>query len=118
MQTTPNNMFCEDMFDCLLIEVKELTANIDSSEIHEVWQVLSIDRQSLHYIVLFNEACHLCTCLTLLSHGLVCRHFFCVMTMSMKARFHIGLIPQRWYSEKVDKTSDQETAISCLSDQG
>ena len=109
-------MFAEDMFDSLLTELKELTASLDASRIHEVWRVWSIDRKSFHHVVLFDETCHLCTCLTLVSHGLVCRHFFCVMTLSLKARFHIGLIPERWYSKRVRQTS--EAAISCLSEDG
>lgn len=109
-------MFAEDMFDSLLTEVTELTENLDASRIHEIWRVWSIDRTSFHHVVLFDETCHLCTCLTLVSHGLVCRHFFCVMTLSLKARFHIGLIAERWHSDNVKETP--EAAISCLSEEG
>ena len=52
-------MFAEDMFDSLLTELKELTASLDASRIHEVWRVWSIDRKSFHHVVLFDETCHL-----------------------------------------------------------
>jgi len=113
-------MFAEDAFDSLLIEVKELIGSLKTANIHEIWKVWSIDKSSLHYVVLFDEVSHLCTCLTLISHGLICRHFFCIMTSSSQARFHIGLIPSRWYSDKAisnfEKTLAEETAISCVSE--
>ena len=92
-------MFSEDMFDACVIEFAQLIAGLDSTRINEIWHISSIDKKSKHFIVLYDDAMHLCTCLTLINHGLVCRHFFAAMLVSSIAKFHIGLIPQRWYTD-------------------
>ncbi|CAB4479910.1 unnamed protein product [Rhizophagus irregularis] len=95
----PNGIFSEDMFDACVIELKQLIADLDMKRITELWRISSIDRKSEHFIILYDDAAHLCTCLTLINRGLVCRHFFALMLLSPNAKFHIGLISQRWYAD-------------------
>ncbi len=47
--------------------------------------------------MLLNDNSHLCTCLLLLNKGLICHHFFCVITYSQLATFYITLISPCWY---------------------
>lgn len=59
----------------------------------------SIDKESQHFIVLYSNIGHLCTCLTLINRGLVFCHFFALMLSSPNAKFHIALISQCWYTD-------------------
>ena len=40
---------------------------------------------------------HLCSCLAVVTRGIVCRHYFSLMIHTYTAAFHIRLIRQRWY---------------------
>ncbi|CAG8724192.1 1521_t:CDS:2, partial [Rhizophagus irregularis] len=117
---SPTGMFSEDMFDACVIELAQLIADLDLTRINELWRVSSINKKSKHFIVLYDNTMHLCTCLTLISHGLVCRHFFAVMLVSSISKFHIGLIPRRWYTNakvmEMDLIFLHTPAISVISD--
>ena len=52
------------------------------------------------HLVLVNDGSFVCTCLLLVHTGIVCRHFFHLMTVK-GARYHIGFIPRRWYKEEI-----------------
>ncbi|CAG8587269.1 4433_t:CDS:2 [Gigaspora rosea] len=75
-------MFADDMFYAFVIELEELICDLDHMRIREIWKVSSIDMKSQHFVVLYDEATHLCTCLTLINRGIVCRHFLIIMLMS------------------------------------
>ncbi|RIB27775.1 hypothetical protein C2G38_2324276 [Gigaspora rosea] len=62
---------------------------------------------SLNYVALLKDNSHICTCLLLVSDGLVCRHFFQVMLQTKTAKFSLDLIKSRWYKRSVnmDKTN-------------
>jgi len=55
------------MFDACIIELKQLIAGLDPAKIHELWQISSINRKSKHFIVLYDNSMHLCTCLILIN---------------------------------------------------
>src|SRR5437588_6620993 len=114
-------MFSEDMFDACVIELDQLIMNLDPARIRELWHVSSIDKKSEHFVVLYDNAAHLCTCLTLINRGLVCCHFFATMLISPIAKFHIRLVPQRWYMDssimEEDSSLHSEPMISATSDQ-
>ncbi len=49
------------------------------------------------------------------SHGYPCRHFYRIMTLTPTARFHIGLINQRWYKDPlqgIDISNNEFVVIS------
>jgi hypothetical protein len=112
-------MFSEDLFDACVIELDQLITDLDPARIHELWRVSSINKRSEHFIVLYDNALHLYMCLTLINRDLVCRHFFAVMLVSPAARFHIGLVPQRWHTDSSvmdgDLSFHHEPAISATS---
>ena len=105
-----------------MIELAQLIVDLDPTIIRELWHISSINKKSKHFIVLYDNAIHLCTCLTLINHGLVCRHFFATMFVSSIAKFHIGLLPQCWYTNvsvmEADSTLSNVPAISLLSNNG
>lgn len=53
----------------------------------------------------------MCTCLWIVSRGLICRHFFRVLRISDKAVFSISLIASRWYKEVNDFIDIEHEAI-------
>ena len=53
-------------------------------------------------IPLCHDYSHVCTCLLLISEGLVCRHFFQVMLRTQNAKFAITLIKNRWYKKDIN----------------
>jgi len=77
-----------------------LIRNIPHNNVQQVWKVTRHRGQNSEpqYVILLNDGSHLCTCLWLINRGIICRHFFRVMSYSKNAQFHISLIPQRWYN--------------------
>ncbi|CAG8759078.1 11878_t:CDS:2, partial [Funneliformis caledonium] len=119
---SPRGIFFEDMFDACVIELAQLIVDLDPTRIRELWRISSINKKSKHFIVLYDNAMHLCTCLTLINYGLVCRHFFATMLISSIAKFYIGFLPRRWYTNvsvmEADSTLSNVPAISLLSNNG
>lgn len=56
---------------------------------------------SYQHIVILNDGTHLCTCLLLVSKGIVCRHYFKLMIENPNALFHLMLMPMRWLKDEV-----------------
>ncbi|CAB5186867.1 unnamed protein product [Rhizophagus irregularis] len=88
--------FAEDDYESKLSNLRSLILYLGHTVIQEVWSVTTIEKNKEHFVVLYGNANHLCTCMWLVTRGLVCRHFFSVMFNSDMAMFHIGLIPARW----------------------
>ena len=76
---------------------------IDTSNIIEVWRIRLVG--GLFYkenlVVLFNNGIHICTCMESIIKGIICQHFWRVMLYSSSARFHISIIPIRWYKDEI-----------------
>ena len=51
-----------------------------------------------------------------ISHEIVCRHYFQVMMHSKVTRFHIQMIPSRWYTDE-HKDNNVVTKPCCFMDQ-
>jgi hypothetical protein len=84
--------------DTRQILFRSLIKTIPPEAIIEVWHIRATGTKGIgHYVILFDEGTHLCTCLLLINKGLVCRHFLRVGTYSKHATFHISIIPNRWY---------------------
>ena len=74
---------------------------IESSSIVETWRIRRIgglSRKS-NIVILLADGTHLCTCMESIAKGIICRHFWRVMLYSNMAKFHIGIIPIRWYKD-------------------
>ena len=57
--------------------------------------------KKMPYVVLaMNDGSHLCSCRTLQTLGLCCRHFWMAMRLSCKFRFHIEIHNQHWLVEQ------------------
>ncbi|PKB93529.1 hypothetical protein RhiirA5_441038, partial [Rhizophagus irregularis] len=90
-----------------------LVENIPYNNILQVWKVTRHCGQNSEpqYIILLNDGSHLCTCLWLINRGIICRHFFRVMSYSTNAQFHISLISHRWYNNNKYNIEQREKNI-------
>jgi len=69
--------------------------------ITEIWSVnVGNSLQIKHYVMLLQNHGYICSCLSIIRNGVVCRHYFQVMLTTKTALFHIRLIPSRWYYSK------------------
>jgi len=106
--------FTEDNYESMLSDLNTLATYINQTSIHEIWCVTTIEQNKKHFVIVYGNANHLCTCMYLITKGLVCRHFFSILLNSDKAMFHIGLIPARWYNE-ITLDPQEEAAIAICS---
>lgn len=68
--------------------------------IKEVWKVIPyMIPTSYQHIIILVDGTHLCTCLLLVSHGIICRHYFKLMIENPNALFHTMLMPTRWLQD-------------------
>ena len=103
----------EDDYDQPQSLFSSLIKNISHDNIQQVWKVTRHRGQKSdpQHIVLLNDGSHLCTCLWLINRGIVCRHFFRVMSYSTNAQFHISLIPQWWYNNNKYNIEHEENMV-------
>ena len=86
----------EDDYDQPQSLFSSLIENISHNSIQQVWKVTRHRGQKSEpqYVILLDDSSHLCTCLWLINRGIICRHFFRVMSYSTTAQFYILLVPQ------------------------
>jgi hypothetical protein len=89
----------EDNHDASLCVIDMLLEKVSEACVQNIYKVTPIRGHSCHFVVLFDKTSHLCSCLLLISHGIVCRHFFAVMLSTESACFHLGLVAKRWFKE-------------------
>ncbi|EXX63727.1 hypothetical protein RirG_149630 [Rhizophagus irregularis DAOM 197198w] len=95
-------IFIEDKYKDKKIFLKNLLQEFNIDDIREIWKVeslLACSPTSCQYVVILKNGWHACTCLLLANSGVICHHYFKVMMESNFAKFHINMIPKRWYKE-------------------
>ena len=50
--------------------------------------------------MLLKNQSYLCFCLSIIRYSIVCQHYFQVILSTNIAKFHIRMLPSRWYSTK------------------
>ena len=85
--------------------IRSIFHYVDQKEIKEIWGVSVQNTQKIkHFIFLMKNSAHLCSCLSTITRGIVCRHYFSLMIHTHMAMFHIQLIRPRWYkSREIDE---------------
>ena len=104
--------FVEDNYEDRKIYIKQVITELNKEDIIQVWKVSSLlakSNNAHHYVILLKDGWHICTCLLLINSGVICRHYFKVMMDSNDAKFHISLIPRRWYKENLQ--DDEQNLI-------
>src|SRR5215469_16737064 len=68
------------------------------------------NKKYTHFVIVIDPVSYLCSCMSNISRGIVCRHYFQVMMISVVAGFQIQMIPSRWYiDDQKDKDIIAET---------
>ncbi|EXX57044.1 hypothetical protein RirG_210580 [Rhizophagus irregularis DAOM 197198w] len=89
------------------LDLQSLMAMVNIDDIIEIWKISRYNYpKTYQFVILLSTGEHLCTCFMLITHGIVCRHFFKVFVKSSKARFHLTLIPCRWYKDEYISLSE------------
>ncbi|CAG8483123.1 8786_t:CDS:2 [Cetraspora pellucida] len=84
--------------DDLQAMLKQMIEFVGLDDIEELWTInVSNSLKSKHYVILLQNGSHLCFCLSIIHHGIVCRHYFQVMLVTSKTKFHIHLLSLRWF---------------------
>ena len=97
----------EDNYDYRQTYLKSLLNSVTKESIKEVWRIVPyMVPASYQHIILLNDGTHLCTCLLLVSKGIVCRHYFKLMIENSNALFHLMLMPIRWLKDEVWNCAD------------
>ena len=78
-----------------------------SNNIKEIWAIeVGNSLKAKHHVILLKNDAHICSCLMVIRKGIVCRHYLRVMLNTCEARFHIRLIPSRWYQKDKDASHE------------
>src|SRR6185369_3804348 len=86
--------------------IRQLITFVGLDNVGEIWSVtVENSLKTKHYVLLLQNSAHICSCLTIIQQGIVCRHYFQVMLATSKAKFHIRLIPSRWYKNDPNMTT-------------
>ncbi|RHZ82619.1 hypothetical protein Glove_107g2 [Diversispora epigaea] len=85
----------------------DMALNVNKEQISSMWAV-SVGNKLMekHFIILLTNGSHYCSCLSLINRGIVCRHYFQIMLRSSLAKFHLRLIPSRWYYKNKDPSKE------------
>ncbi|RGB31244.1 hypothetical protein C1646_671052 [Rhizophagus diaphanus] len=95
-------IFIKDKYEDKKIFFKNLLQEFNIDDIYEIWKVKSLLACSstfYQYVVILKNGWHTCTYLLLTNSEVICRYYFKVMIESNFVKFHINMIPKRWYKE-------------------
>jgi len=83
-----------------MISLASLRSRIEDCRVVQIFDVFYMLAEDYpQYVILLEDGSFLCTCLLLQNTGIVCRHFFHLMVEDKRCKYHISLIPKRWYKE-------------------
>jgi hypothetical protein len=92
-----------------------MIAEVGEAAIREIWKVTDMrpeNKKYIHFIIVVDPLSYLCSCMSNISRGIICRHYFRVMMISTVAGFQIQMIPSRWYiDDQKDKGAIAETCF-------
>lgn len=97
----------EDIPDARQITAACMISDVIKDQIVSMWSVIVGNKLTVkHFIILLSNGSHYCSCLSLNNRGIICRHYFQVMLHTPDAKFHIRLIPSRWYYKDKDPSKE------------
>ena len=77
-----------------------MIAEVGEERVCELWKITDVrpeNKKHIHFVIIIDPVSYLCSCMSNISRGIVCRHYFRVMMISAVAGFQIQMIPSRWY---------------------
>ena len=105
----------EDLYDFRQTYLMALINSIPIDMIKEIWRITPyMAPNSYQHIIILDDGTHLCTCLLLVSRGIIiCRHYFKLMVENPNA--HVIMMPTRWFQNELWKNLEnisKETFIT------
>ncbi|CAB4438846.1 unnamed protein product [Rhizophagus irregularis] len=80
------------------VTFQNLLSSCNETTIKCLWGVSYLTSSEVHHLViLLNNGTYKCSCMSLVTRGMICRHYFSVMLRTSDAQFHIGFLNQRWF---------------------
>ncbi|GBC30335.2 hypothetical protein GLOIN_2v1487965 [Rhizophagus irregularis DAOM 181602=DAOM 197198] len=77
--------------------LKALLATISRDSIREIWRIIPyMSSNSYQHVILLKDGTFLCTCLLLVSRGIVCQHYFKLMFDFISKEPFIGVSSQKY----------------------
>src|SRR4051812_23089205 len=67
----------------------------------------------MYFVVVIDSISYLCSCMSNISRGIICRHYFRIMMTSAVAGFQIQMVPSRWYIDN-QKNKDTVAETCCF----
>ena len=94
-----------------------MMAEVGEERVCELWKITDMrpeNKKHVHFIIIIDPVSYLCSCMSNISRGIVCRHYFRVIMISAVAGFQIQMIPSRWYIDN-QKSKDAVTTTLFVS---
>src|SRR5436190_9385653 len=99
--------YVEDLPDVRQTTAACMISDVNKDQITSMWAV-SVGNKFVekHFVILLVNGSYHCSCLSLINRGIICRHYFQIMLRSSTAKFHLRLIPSRWYYRDKDPSKE------------
>src|SRR5215469_18322523 len=98
--------------DSRKISLETLLTKLGDDKVASVFDVWNAaNPRQLQHIIILKDGSFICTCLLLVNSGVVCRHFFHLMTVEKECKYHVSLIPTRWYKEELQNATTSEPFV-------
>src|SRR6266542_2389689 len=102
-----SDQYLEDISDARQTTAACMISDVNRDQISSMWAV-NVENKLVekHFVILLTNGSHHCSCLSLINRGIICRHYFQIMLRSSAAKFHLRLIPSRWYYKDKDPSKE------------
>ncbi len=91
-----------------------MIAEVGKNSICEVWKITDMrseNKKYVHFVIVVDPISYLCSCMSNISHSIVCHHYFQIMMILIVAGFQIQMIPSWWYID--DQKDNNTVAETC-----
>ncbi len=84
-----------------------MISDVDKEQIISIWSI-AIENKLIekYFIILLANRSYYYSCLSHINRGIICRYYFQIMLYDSAAKFHIKLIPLRWYYKNKDPSKE------------
>ncbi|CAG8736387.1 35541_t:CDS:1, partial [Racocetra persica] len=97
--------------DAIVLCAMYLLECLKCTSIVEIWKISRVTSQGVnHFIFLLSDGSYSCTCLLQQSKGLVCRYFYHLLNITIKAQFSLQLIAPCW----IPKSQQLDAVKECV----
>ena len=73
------NGFIEDLYDSKQILLKSMISEVGEEKIREIWKITDVrpvNNKHVYFVIVVDPISYLCSCMSNISRGVICRHYF------------------------------------------